>query len=227
MRPIILLALLAIACTNASAATKAKPKDYPGPVGLKWGMATEEAKAILNKKFEFVEEEFVEEERTLESTYAGDFAGFETEAVIASFFESKFASLAVSLARPDEVPLVVLWTKVAAAVEKQYGKASKFTTPPKSPASALAAMSGGKRGKAAKEAVDAIESDPTWLDSKIRSGEWQPAAAWRFRNATIFVAVTENMLDDGDRRNFKVMWMFVHNESLRKLNETTKEESDF
>lgn len=99
--------------------------DYPGPMGLKWGMSPSEVKEISLNKLMLVREmsgggasflglgDFAQ-------IYTGTFAGIETSTIQMEFLGGSLIAVGVGVVndpRPE-----VIWSKMNSTMESKYGK---------------------------------------------------------------------------------------------------------
>lgn len=230
---ILLVAAAALACRIATAdATGARAPTptptptparaaHPGPAGVKWGQSPAEVKAALSERYRFVKE--FDDGPIHEQEYAGEFSGFATEAIAASFLDSRLGAFTVALRERDERPASRRWLEIVEKMADRYGEPDEISAVPTTVTGAVNVRA--KAGAESRSSVSAWRSIQgvrpglfQEIDRLARLGEWTAVAQWTFANGVVVAAgVRPGEPNQLGTRTLQPFWMFVTREAAEKM----------
>ena len=196
--------------------------EYPGPMGLTWGMMPAAVKEAIGSRLQFREEAAADDGATFVQRYDGEFGSLVTESIEAIFIDEKLVAFAVELQHRDEMLASTRWQVVVDKMTEAYGPPSTITPTPKIPSASSLAKKSARNGEARKaaETLDAFlaMAGGEFLDDQIRTGQWMPRAEWRFKNrVSVLVAVIPGQPDENGARVLVPTWFFAEDEALKKF----------
>ena len=107
--------------------------EYPGPLGLKWGMTPSEVKGILAGKLTLSTEKDFKPVAYYRQEWNGPFAGRPTDAIDVTFCDGGLSGVTVFPASADPQHFFVRWQLIVAETKGQYGEPSAEATPHRLP----------------------------------------------------------------------------------------------
>lgn len=201
--------------------------NHPGPLGLEWGKSPADARSILAGKLTFVSESpaSVGGYFTIDQHYSGGFGQMAADDVWLRFFRGRFFYLAVRLVTSAELPAAKVHAEVIARMSKAYGPPQRQILPP-ALGSNLAIPDHLPLTVNRQEVMPLLWNERTRSDAlgifrlqdlMIRTGLWDPFAAWRFRNGIIVQTYTTPVARTGasDTPVLTPVWIFVDDQTFK------------